>query len=300
MLPPHELKNKSFSKAMRGYNPIEVDEYVDFLIEKYTELYRANDELERRLKATETRLDEIRNDEDSIRSALVDAKRAAGKIKEDAEERAEAIIRAAKSSCNTILADFNDKILLGRDTISELRRDAVNLKKELFEKYSEHIRYIESLTDNAENTPIPEVSELNKAALESLKAEIFETYKVNPTDAKPADESSESVDESIDSIIDAARELKKAEEAEFDFDEGDALSIERSPLVEARSIKEQALQLGKSFKNDADVIHTPDSDPDDSAYMAFIKSVSGGETTEHTAKDDDFDMLFNETKKISR
>ena len=47
MLPPHELKNKTFGKAMRGYNPVEVDEYIEFLIEKYTELYRENDELER-------------------------------------------------------------------------------------------------------------------------------------------------------------------------------------------------------------------------------------------------------------
>ena len=38
-------------------------------------------ELERKLKATMTRLDEIKSDEDSIRSALIDAKRAAAKIK---------------------------------------------------------------------------------------------------------------------------------------------------------------------------------------------------------------------------
>ena len=31
MLAPHELKNKSFTKTMRGYNPQEVDEYIDFL-----------------------------------------------------------------------------------------------------------------------------------------------------------------------------------------------------------------------------------------------------------------------------
>ena len=32
MIAPYELKNKTFSRAVRGYNPAEVDEYFDFLI----------------------------------------------------------------------------------------------------------------------------------------------------------------------------------------------------------------------------------------------------------------------------
>ena len=47
MLAPHELKSKSFSKSLKGYNPSEVDDYIEFLIDKYTELYRENSELER-------------------------------------------------------------------------------------------------------------------------------------------------------------------------------------------------------------------------------------------------------------
>ena len=49
MLPPHELKNKTFSRVLRGYNSVEVDEHINFIIEQYMELYRQNDELEWRL-----------------------------------------------------------------------------------------------------------------------------------------------------------------------------------------------------------------------------------------------------------
>ena len=38
MIAPHELKNKEFSKSLRGYSTVEVDEHIAFLIEKYTEL----------------------------------------------------------------------------------------------------------------------------------------------------------------------------------------------------------------------------------------------------------------------
>ena len=193
MLPPHELKNKSFSRAMRGYNSVEVDEYIDFIIEKYTELYRENDELEHKLKATVARLEEIKNDEDSIRGALIDAKRAAAKIKAEAEERAEAIIRSAKSSCNTILSDFNRKIEEGRETLIEIKRDTYELKSQLFERYSEHIRFLDKLTDGIDMDDIPDTDALRRSAVNSLKASIAEAYASNDTD-----ESSDAADNGSD------------------------------------------------------------------------------------------------------
>lgn len=48
MLAPHELKNREFTKSLRGYSTVEVDEHIDFIIEKYSELYRENDELEKK------------------------------------------------------------------------------------------------------------------------------------------------------------------------------------------------------------------------------------------------------------
>ena len=38
MIAPHELKNKTFARVVRGYNPVEVDQYFDFLIENEKEL----------------------------------------------------------------------------------------------------------------------------------------------------------------------------------------------------------------------------------------------------------------------
>lgn len=184
MLPPHELKNKTFTKSMRGYNPVEVDEYIEFVIEKYTEIYRENDELERKLKTAVAQLDEIKGDEDSIRSALIDAKRAAANIRSEAEDRAEAIIRSAKSSCNTILADFNTKIEEGRAALVELKRDTIDLKRELFDRYSEHIKYLDKLTEGIERDEIPETDELRHEAVMSLKKSISEAYSTKSAERK--------------------------------------------------------------------------------------------------------------------
>ena len=49
MLLPQEIRNHEFTRAIRGYTTTEVDEYIDFLAEKFDSLNRENDELERKL-----------------------------------------------------------------------------------------------------------------------------------------------------------------------------------------------------------------------------------------------------------
>ncbi|MBQ2706909.1 MAG: DivIVA domain-containing protein [Clostridia bacterium] len=305
MLPPHELKNKTFGKAMRGYNPVEVDEYIEFLIEKYTELYRENDELERKLKATMTRLDEIKSDEDSIRSALIDAKRAAAKIKSDAEERAEAIIRAAKTSCNTILADFNEKIEYGRETYAELQRDTLSLRNELFERYSEHIRYIDKLTEGIDEEEIPEISELRRQAMDVLKAEIAgkpaPAAEPAPEEEEPAAPEEEPMAEDADEDAIPVDQIFGGAPAD-DPDDAPAEELEtvREPLTSGTGLKGSIKELNKIYKESAesDVINTPDSDlGDDASYLDFVKSVTGKTPAKDDKKEADFEALFDDGKK---
>ena len=130
MLPPHELKNKNFSRVLRGYNSVEVDEHINFIIEKYTELYRQNDELERKLKLAEAQLAEFRADEESIRSALVNAQKASAKIISEANDRADIILRSARNNCNKIIASFRGELQKQRQELwscaallRSLRRD---------------------------------------------------------------------------------------------------------------------------------------------------------------------------------
>ncbi len=297
MLPPHELKNQVFSKSLRGYNPVEVDEYIDFLIEKYTELYRENDELEHKLKIAAARLDELKNDEEYIRSTLVDAKRAANKIKADAEERAEEIVRSAKASCNTILSDFNDKIEYGRETLAELQRDAFDLKRELFERYSAHIQIIEKLTEDMDEASIPETSEMRRKAVGELKSRISNTY------AAPENQETIETDENDNIVVDEPMDAAEMSEEIFEDipfvpsrDEEPALDISREPLKS--TLKGSVMELNRQYKEAAeeDVINTPDSDiGEEVSYMDFVKSVTS--KPEDEAKAADLEILFEDNKK---
>lgn len=183
MLAPHELKNKSFSKSLKGYNPAEVDEYIEFLIGKYTEAYRENNELERKLHVVVTNLDEIKDEEESIRSTLISAQKMADKIVADAKERADIITGAIKERCDAVIAEFKEQLGAEKQEMWELRTRIVEFKKELFDMYRGHIESIKSVSVN-------EIDEIVLPDDDQLVARIF-------TDVKSGiEENAESADES--------------------------------------------------------------------------------------------------------
>ena len=87
MISPHELKNKAFTRAVRGYNTQEVDEHFDFILSEYTELYKANDELSRRISKLEGELESYSKDSEAIRTALLSAQKVSAKIIDDANAK---------------------------------------------------------------------------------------------------------------------------------------------------------------------------------------------------------------------
>ena len=170
MLAPHELKNKTFGKAVRGYNPNEVDDYIDFLIEKYTELYRENDELERKLKIVVTNLDEIRDEEESIRATLVKAQQLGEKIVREANEKADAITDSIKTRCEAIITVFRKQYSAERKEVWQLRNTVLDFKKNVYELYRDHIEELQSISVNElEQLVIPEDTEVVGRILSDVK-----------------------------------------------------------------------------------------------------------------------------------
>ena len=170
MLAPHELKNKTFSKSIKGYNPAEVDEYIEFLIGKYTEVYRENNELERKLHVVVTNLDEIKDEEESIRSTLLSAQKMADKIVKDAGARADVITGAIKERCDAVIAEFKEQLKAEKEEMWELRSRIVDFKKELFDLYRGHIESIKSVSVN-------EIDEIVLPNEDALVARIFTDVK---------------------------------------------------------------------------------------------------------------------------
>lgn len=176
MLPPYEIKAKEFTHVLRGYAVEEVDEYCAFALDKYTELYRENDALEQKIASLEAELAHFREDEESIRSALVDAKRASTRIVEEATERSKVILHSAKLNCDRILSEFRSAVSEERDELLLLRAMVKKFKDDLFSAYKTHIEYIERIAPELDSLDESEFSDeaVLRLAVESIKGSIRE------------------------------------------------------------------------------------------------------------------------------
>ena len=216
MLAPHELKNKPFSKSIKGYNPAEVDEYIEFLIGKYTEVYRENNELERKLHVVVTNLDEIKDEEESIRSTLISAQKMADQIVKDASDRAEVITGAVKERCDAVIAEFREQLKAEKEEMWELRTRIVEFKKQLFDMYRGHI-------ESVKNVSVNELDEIVLPDEDAVVARIFTDVKQgveesnSKAEAAAKDELAEEKKIFSFTAEKPAEDLPTAQEAEDEF-----------------------------------------------------------------------------------
>ena len=276
MLPPYELKNVEFSKTMRGYNPAEVDEHIAFIIEKYTELYRENDELERKLKSAYAKLDEIKSEEESIRSAMINAQRASSKIMNEANDRADIIINTARKSCDRILADFKDKIKEEQAILLALNTAVSEFKDKIFKSYNAHIAFIEDIE-------LVDEEEIKKYALseDSYTSAVVQNIK--------------------NDIINLNNSEGKAENAEDKNDEGfvKADVVTREPVVGTPNVKDTIKELNKRMANEEGLVTLESFDDNtetiqlaEEEYNALLKQLGVENSVNITEEsEDDSDIL---------
>ena len=93
MMTPQEAEAHVFPKAsFGGYNMLQVDTFLDSLIEDYRTLYQENVSLKNKMKVLVEKVEEYRATEDAMRSTLLSAQRMAAQMVEDARQAKEKVL----------------------------------------------------------------------------------------------------------------------------------------------------------------------------------------------------------------
>lgn len=192
MVSPHELKNKAFTRVMRGYNPAEVDEHFDFLLSTYTDLYKENDELHRRIVKLEEQLEQYTKDSEAIRSALLNAQKVSAKIIDEANGKAELIVRSVKESCDAKLEEIKTDIVRECDVLNALHRMNQGYKQRIEAAMAQQKAALADLPDIEKG--VASADEAVRGILNTVKAELDKTkggQAEEPEDAAPEEASNE-------------------------------------------------------------------------------------------------------------
>lgn len=110
MFTPDDLVNYKFQTTGRNsYNASDVDDFMDQITEDYDQLFKENKELVKRIGLLADKLQEYKNSEDSINTAIITAEKMKEQIISEANETAERTIKEAHDKVDGAYDEAREK-----------------------------------------------------------------------------------------------------------------------------------------------------------------------------------------------
>ncbi len=123
MITPLDIENKRFSKkTLNGYDPEEVDEFLDELTKDYTIIYKKISDSEKEVEDLTAKMEKYTQIESTLQNTLLMAQSAADEVKNAAQKQADQIIREAESSARQITNNIDIQVTEKRKELEELTK----------------------------------------------------------------------------------------------------------------------------------------------------------------------------------
>lgn len=175
---------KTFSIIRKGYDPEEVDEYIDELESKLSYYRTRNAELDQKLETARRLIKRFSASENDLRQNIADSKRAAAIMISETKDRCDTLLDKTRESCGEIISDLDMRVAEKLNTVDVMKASVAAFKDELFNLYSSHISLIESLAKSAEEftyepdyTPVSDaVEDFEAPGDPHADAPVFEDY----------------------------------------------------------------------------------------------------------------------------
>lgn len=153
MITANDIREIKFTRNMGGYKKDEVDDFLDLCAETVEELTRQNGENTRKMQVLAETIVDYRNQEDSIRAALISAQRMSESVISDAKKQAEEILAAARSEADSMHEKALAETAAEQDELSRVKKEVAAFKAKLLSIYREHLTMIGVLEDEADVPP---------------------------------------------------------------------------------------------------------------------------------------------------
>ncbi|HEY6712825.1 MAG TPA: DivIVA domain-containing protein [Rubrobacter sp.] len=172
---PIDIRRKEFKIGFRGYDPNQVDDFLDAVADEFERNYTENQRMREEVSSLRDRLQQFEDLEGSIQAALVHAEQASNDLRRAATQEAEGLkqsaqreadftIREAQSRSHQMLADSSARIERVQDSydgLQEAKRSFANEFRHLLKTY----------TDMMDNMEVASAREIEASLRERLDTE---------------------------------------------------------------------------------------------------------------------------------
>ena len=120
---PNDIHNKDFSTKFKGFDPEEVNDFLDEVKKELEHLIRENKDLEKRVKFNEEKVEYFNSIQETLNKSILVAQEAADRLRENARKDAEIIVFEAEKAAQAMLREAAEKA-------TEINRETDLIKKE--------------------------------------------------------------------------------------------------------------------------------------------------------------------------
>lgn len=120
---PASIKLQEFAKKMRGYDPEEVQAFLEKLADDIDELLKENEELNQQVETLSSSLSEFKKIEKNLQDTLLKAQESSTKALESTKKQSSLIMKEAELKSSQIIEK-------ARESANEIRSAVINLREE--------------------------------------------------------------------------------------------------------------------------------------------------------------------------
>lgn len=172
MLTPETIASRRFDKQVGGYKQDEVEMFLQQVAGEYAKLLSEKEDLEEKIEVLAEKVEQYREDEDSLRSALIGAQKLGDSVIRESKSKAEYILREAQAQADQILENAQKSIEKEQMALIKMQKEVTKFKNRLLTLYRQHLEMISALPEY-DNEPAREPA--------------AEPKQPQPEAAKPAD-----------------------------------------------------------------------------------------------------------------
>ena len=121
IISPKDIKKNDFKKNFRGYDPNEVDAFLEIVSLRYERLFEENSMLTEKVKSLTSDVDVYKENESTLQKAIVKTQDMSEEIIANAKKRAENIIKEAELNSQKVMQEVDKDIMTKKQELEEMK-----------------------------------------------------------------------------------------------------------------------------------------------------------------------------------
>jgi cell division initiation protein len=142
-LTPVEIQQQKFKTGFRGYNTVEVDQFLDEVSETVRSVLAENESLKENAQQVSKENQELKAREDAYKRLMLNSQKVVEQMKENSRKSAEVIVAQAEMDAGKIMQSAHDRLIRMHEEISELKRQKIRLRNQIKSILATHLELLE-------------------------------------------------------------------------------------------------------------------------------------------------------------